>query len=495
MTIASCRFGRLTEDRSDRALTGLGWLADGRLITAEGGRILVRPYPELHPAEQITVCDRVFSLDARAGRWVASCIRDGVVGILLGRGVVVEEFFPIRPSDHQPIAAWCGAPENHCIITGSALQRSGTPAVTLWQPGANEETLLEGGDELIQCVTADPAGSFVAAGSRGGRVWLWDRHRRSHLVRRRLPNELLSSIATSPAGHIAVACSDGRVKRFGASLATESSAAAHMPNRPARLAFTDGGRVLFAQAVDGTLAVIAADRSAREVAWPQGTSPGEATIASDAPIIAVPRSNGTVDILRFTEATLSPLCTIDAGAPVLAIALDPRGERLVCATEKLGVHLNVWRTAAPDDDPIELGVTQGELPPQTVVCAENGLVAVGDGMDLTLIPLEDPDRAVTLDGHDEPIKGIAVYQDLIATYACWFQNTRVDQIRLWTSEGTPPARHAARPSGRHRLHTRRNVLARTGSARGAVGCGTHDTVDDLRGASGSGTQVDGRRGA
>ena len=101
---------RLTEDRSDRALTGLGWLADGSLITAESGRLLVRPYPEPHPAEIITECDRVFSLDARAGRWVASCVRDGVVGILLGRGLVVEEFFPIRPSDHRPIAAWCGAP-------------------------------------------------------------------------------------------------------------------------------------------------------------------------------------------------------------------------------------------------------------------------------------------------------------------------------------------------------------------------------------------------
>ena len=183
--------------------------------------------------------------------------------------------------------------------------------------------------------------------------------------------------------------------------------------------------------------MIAADGSSSEVPWPQGISPGEAMIASDAPIIAVPRSDGTVDILRLTEAVLSPLCTIDAGAPVLAIALDPRGERLVCATEKLGVHLNVWRTAAPDDDPIDLGVTRGKLPPQTIGCAENGLVAVGDGMDLTLIPLEDPDGAVTLDGHDEPIKGIAVYQDLIATYACWFQNTRVDEIRLWTSDGRP----------------------------------------------------------
>jgi hypothetical protein len=75
---------------------------------------------------------------------------------------------------------------------------------------------------------------------------------------------------------------------------------------------------------------------------------------------------------------------------VLAIALDPRGERLVCATHKLGVHLDVWRTGAPGDDPIALGFTRGELPPQTIVCAENGLVAVRDGMDLTLVPLEDP---------------------------------------------------------------------------------------------------------
>lgn len=428
---------RVTEDPSDRALTGLGWLADGSLITAEGGRLLVRPYPELRPAEEISVCERVFSLDARAGRWVASCVRDGVVGNLLGPGAAVDGFFPTRPSDHQPIAAWDGTPENHGIVIGSALQRSGTPAVTVWQPTANEDALLEGGDELIQCVTADPTGRFVAAGSRSGRVWLWDRHRRSHLVRRRLSNEVVSSIATSPAGHIAVACSDGRVMRFGASLATESGAAAHMPNWPARLAFSDGGRVLLAQATDGTLSVIAADGSVREVAWPQGISPGEAAIASDGPIVAVPRSNGTVDILRYTEATLSPLCAIHVGGPVLAVALDPRGERLVCATEKLGVHLDVWQTDAPGDDPIALGVTRGELPPQTIVCAENGLVAVGDGMDLTLVPMEDPDRAVTLDGHDEPIKGITVYQDVFATYACWFQNTRVDQIRLWTSDGKP----------------------------------------------------------
>ena len=430
---------RLTEDPSDRALTGLGWLADGRLITAESGRLLARPYPELHPAEVIADCERVFSLDVRAGRWVASCIRDGVVGIWLGQGAAVEDsdFFPVRPSDHQPIAAWCGVPDNDCVITGSALQRSGTPAVTLWQPTANEDTLLAGGDELIQCVTADPAGRFVAAGSRSGRVWLWDRHRRSHLVRRRLPNEVVSSVATSPAGRIAVACSDGRIMRYGVSLATESGAAAHMPNRPARLAFSDGGRVLLAQATDGTLSVIEADGSVREVAWPQGISPRASVIATDAPTVAVPRSNSTIDILRLTEATLSPLCTIDTGAPVLAVALDPRGEWLVCATEKLGVQLNVWRTDAPGEDPIEIGVTRGELQPQTIVCAENGLVAVGDGMDLTLVPLEDPDRAVTLDGHDEPIKGIAVYQDVFATYACWFHDPRVDQIRLWTSDGKP----------------------------------------------------------
>ena len=62
---------RVTEDPSDRALTGLGWLADGSLITAEGGRLLVRPYPELRPAERL-VCVRACVLPGRAGRTMGS---------------------------------------------------------------------------------------------------------------------------------------------------------------------------------------------------------------------------------------------------------------------------------------------------------------------------------------------------------------------------------------------------------------------------------------
>ena len=64
---------RLTEDPSDRALTGLGWLADGLLITAEGGQIFVRPYPELHPGG--------------ADHGVRACLLAGRAGRTMGRVV------------------------------------------------------------------------------------------------------------------------------------------------------------------------------------------------------------------------------------------------------------------------------------------------------------------------------------------------------------------------------------------------------------------------
>jgi hypothetical protein len=63
--------GRLSDKRSSNALTGLGWLTDGRLITAEFGRLLVRPVPELEPAHEISAPGQVFSLACDGERWVA----------------------------------------------------------------------------------------------------------------------------------------------------------------------------------------------------------------------------------------------------------------------------------------------------------------------------------------------------------------------------------------------------------------------------------------
>jgi hypothetical protein len=94
--------------------------------------------------------------------------------------------------------------------------------------------------------------------------------------------------------------------------------------------------VLLTQTVDGTLAVIEADGSALKVTWPQRTSPGEATIASAAPIIAVSRSNRTVDILRLTETTLSALGTIDAGAPELTTRARSAGRAVDLCHREIG---------------------------------------------------------------------------------------------------------------------------------------------------------------
>jgi hypothetical protein len=54
-----------------------------------------------------------------------------------------------------------------------------------------------------------------------------------------------------------------------------------------------------------------------------------------------------------------------------------------------------------------------------------------------LVPPDEPDRTIRINAHDNPVKGIAAAGGLIATNACWYQDTGVDQIRLWTTEGKP----------------------------------------------------------
>ena len=159
--------GRLGDDRSSNALTGLGWLQDGRLITAENGRILVRSSPDLELVKEIANVGRVYSLISDGDRWIAACTYKGL-GLLFGKGDAVETFLPATPSDLGLIAAWAGPSKNKLIITGSTSCRSGEPAVTMWNSQGRRITLLQGENEPISRVAANTSGSFVSAGEAGG---------------------------------------------------------------------------------------------------------------------------------------------------------------------------------------------------------------------------------------------------------------------------------------------------------------------------------------
>ena len=77
------------------------------------------------------------------------------------------------------------------------------------------------------------------------------------------------------------------------------------------------------------------------------------------------------------------------------------------------------------------------LPPVPIAFSGGELVVIGDGFDLLFVPRDDPETATRHTGHDEPVRHIAAGAGLIASVASWFQDTSVDQLRLWTADGQP----------------------------------------------------------
>jgi len=431
--------GRLGDNVSSDALSGLGWLSDGRLITAEGGRILARPVPELEPAQEIASPERVFSLVSDGKRWVAACRQDGSSGLLIGDDTEVLAYWPAQAADLTLTAVVAGPTDDPCLLSGTGARRSGAAAVALWNDETRRDTLLQGEDEQVTQVAADPSGRFAAAGDMQGRLWLWDRNRRTHLLREALPGVVARGIAASRAEHTALATVDGRVMMLGPSFAGDPVTDAHVAFEPSRLLFVDGGRTLLAADQQGQLAAVGADGDVSSLSWPRelGAAPHIA-VASGAPIIAALGSDGMITILRLAESRLSAVRSIDPGRPVLGLALDPTGQHVYAVVERLGLDVVSWRVDATDEAPLDiLSLTSAGPPPVPIAFPRGDLVVIADGDDLVFVPLDTPEHATRHRGHDEPVKHIAAGSDVVASVACWFQDTDVDQIRLFTADGHP----------------------------------------------------------
>jgi hypothetical protein len=178
--------GRVSGQASSDALAGVAWLADGRLLTAEAGRIVVRDPSTLEERCTIATTRRVFSLACVGDRWVASCVTDDGAGLLMGAADRVERFMRVGLVDVGSIAAWAGHASDAEVLVGSTSARSGVPMVALATPApyvGTPDVLLEGEDFPVSALAADAKGRFVAAGDTNGRVWVWDRARSSALLR------------------------------------------------------------------------------------------------------------------------------------------------------------------------------------------------------------------------------------------------------------------------------------------------------------------------
>jgi hypothetical protein len=146
----------------------------------------------------------------------------------------------------------------------------------------------------------------------------------------------------------------------------------------------------------------------------------------------------TIRVVRG-EAHAAPelSVTIDAGAPVISMALDPTGRRLFAVVSRLGLDVVAWSTDTPGEPPVEIAAIASGLPPVPIAFPSDDVVVIGDGDDLLFVPLDDPTRATRRGGHDEPIRRIAADARLVVSLATSFQDVACDEVRVWTADGQP----------------------------------------------------------
>lgn len=429
--------GQLSDDRSSDSLTGLAWLRNGKLLTAEKGRIRARGLSDLDSPHDIVELDRVYSLSSDGERWVAACERDGQRGLMLGRGLEFERF--ILTGQYGELGAvWAGPAQDQCLLVSSGSRREGAAAVALWHTEHGHNTLLKGDEELCRAIAADPTGLFVAAGDTSGRTWLWDRTRRSHLVAKALPNIRIRCIAASTNGQIALVTEHNNVRIHEHTLMTEPLCDVSLDFAPVRLLYFDSGQALLALGDNSELGLINMAGDVQPLRWPvQLESPLQCAAAADARMIAALCPQNKIALLQIEETEIKLAHMIDAGGMVLGLAIDPTSQRVCAAVERLGVDLLSWSGASPESKPTELSVSKCMFPPVPIAFIGSETLVAGDGDDLLFLPVMNSDEMLHQSGHNEPVKHVAATHDIVVSTACNFDDTRVDEVRIWTADGQP----------------------------------------------------------
>jgi WD40 repeat protein len=424
--------GRLNEGTSTSALEGLGWLPDGRLITLEAGRLIVRPVPDFHPAEQIASSAQVLSLVTAERQWIATAVQEGNSGFLIGEGTNVTAFVPSRWAGK--LTALAGSLEAQLFLVSSSARRTGEPSVAVWSGGAITETLLQGQDEVVVSLSGDPERMLAASGEMMGRVWLWDRKRRSHLVSRLLTSITARTLATSHTGVIGVGDVEGRVRWFDPSLSMEMAAAA-LSFSPSRLFFVGGTDELLAWQDNGSLAHILSNGGVFEVTVPSALRLPTLVAAAASPTFAALLDDHNIVILELVSHGLTIRSTIHSQDRVLAIRLNDDSTRLFAVVERLGLDVISWRLDRPAEAASKiLRIRSGQIPGAIAFLPGDRMV-VADGFDLAVVSVQEPQPPLKISGHDESPRFIISSGEVIASVASWFVDLNVDQILLSTPEG------------------------------------------------------------
>ncbi|MEQ1651506.1 MAG: serine/threonine-protein kinase [Hyphomicrobium sp.] len=259
----------------DGAIDALAFSGDGRLVvTAGSDRTLKIWNAETHALQGSIPLEggTATSLSVRNNRAVTAHA-DGSVAVynLDSRSRV----YGFKRSDASVWAAVFAGSED--LIASSGQDST----VALWQTGTltAPETLLQGHDNAVQALAADPAGRWLASGSADSAVKLWTLGTRD--VRRTLRghNGSISALGFAPDGTtLAAGSSDGSIKLWSASTGRSLRTLSNHKARVTSIAFAASGDIVATAAEDGTVRLRGLKR-ARMYGALKDIGPGAKTVA------------------------------------------------------------------------------------------------------------------------------------------------------------------------------------------------------------------------
>jgi serine/threonine protein kinase len=234
----------------DGAIDGLAFSGDGRLIVTTGGDRLLKIWNATSrtlvgaiPLEAGTAT----SLSVRNNRAVTSHA-DGSVAIFdLDRRTRLHTF---KRNDASVWAAVFAGSEDRVAAAGHDW------LVALWQTGtmSTPDAVLQGHDNAVQALAADPAGRWLASGSADSTVKLWNLENKELRRTLRGSGDFVSTLGFSPDGAILAAGSlDGSIKLWSAATGRSLRTIAGHTTRVTSVAFAAGGDVIASASEDGSV--------------------------------------------------------------------------------------------------------------------------------------------------------------------------------------------------------------------------------------------------
>jgi WD40 repeat protein len=236
----------------DGAIDGLSLSGDGRLIVTTGADRKLRTFDAETQQPRLTIAlddGEATSLAVRNNRAVTSHA-DGVAAVYdLDTG---RRLYRFKRNDASIWAAVFAGSEDRIAAAGHDW------TVALWEPASEEipRALLEGHENAVQALAADPNGRWLASGGADRMVKLWNLETQEARRTYRNNPDFITTLSFSPdSTQLAAGNLDGSIKMWSTLSGRSLRTYANHKARVTSIAFSPDGEILASAAEDGSVRI------------------------------------------------------------------------------------------------------------------------------------------------------------------------------------------------------------------------------------------------